>query len=78
MALNTSMIVDVYNFNSSGNYFVNKVQSVIPLPAQFVKAVSPDSRVHVYSKIIYQMPNGLVKEAYTAETVAQLQTKSTA
>jgi hypothetical protein len=78
MALNTSIIVDVYNFDGVGNYFVNKQQQSIPLPAQFVKAVSPDSRVYVYSKILYQMPNGLIQEAYTAETVAQLQAKSVA
>lgn len=72
----TQLIVDVYHFNSVGNYFVNKQQTVVPLPAQFVKAQSPDPRVYCYSKILYQMPNGLIKEAYTAETVAALTSRA--
>lgn len=68
----TQLIVDVYNFDSSGNFFVNKVQQAIPLPAQFVKATSPDSRVYVYSKIVYEQPKGFPRQAYTAETVAAL------
>lgn len=78
MASNSSILVDVYSFNSVGNYFVSKQQQPIPLPALFVKAQSPDPRVYCYSKIVYQMPDGGIREAYTAETVAQLNTKANA
>lgn len=78
MAQNSSIIVDVYSFESAGNKYTGKKQMTIPLPAQAVPAVSPDPTVFCYSKLVYQMPTGLVKEAYTAETVAQLNTKMTA
>lgn len=78
MAFNTGIIVDCYDFNSVNNKYVTKRQQVIPLPAQVVKATSPDSSVFVYSKIVYQMPDGAVQECYTAETVQQILTKMNA
>jgi hypothetical protein len=78
MAQNSSIIVDVYSFASAGNKYTGKQQTTIPLPAQAVPAVSPDSAVYCYSKLIYEMPKGMVREAYTAETVQALNTKMTA
>lgn len=78
MASNSSILVDVYSFNSAGNKFVSKQLTAIPLPATAVKASSPDSAVYVYSKIVYEQPRGMVQEAYTAETVSQINTKMTA
>lgn len=71
----TNLIVDVYKFDQVGNYFKEKVQTSIPLPAMFVRAQSLDPRVYVYSKIIFEMPKGQVQQAYCAETVQQLNTR---
>jgi len=78
MGANSSIICDVYDFSSVNNKFVKKTQTAIPLPATFDPATSPDPNVFVYSKVVYQMPTGLVKEAYTAETVSQLLVKANA
>lgn len=78
MGLNTTISVDVYKFDTSGNYFREKVLTGIPLPAIFVKAQSPDPRVYCYSKIVYEFPKGNVQQAYTAESVSSLITKSNA
>lgn len=87
MALNTVISVDVYDFSSTGNAYVTKRRQAIPLPAEFVDITSatrpngsPDPRVYCYSKILYHEggAGGLLKEAYTAETVAQLITKANA
>jgi hypothetical protein len=75
MAANSVLSVTVYNFDSTGNKYVNKQLRAIPLPCEILPASSPDSLVYVYSKILYQSPDGFRKEAYTAETVAQLVTR---
>lgn len=81
MALNTVLAVTVYDFESTGNNFVAKKLRAVPLPAEFVDITgetningSPDQRVYCYSKILYHQggPGGILKEAYTAETVAAL------
>lgn len=62
--------IDVYFFSSVGNAFVRKETQIIPLPAKFVPcAPGPDSRMRVYTKIIYGNPP---QEAYVSQTVAQL------
>jgi hypothetical protein len=66
------LLVDVYSFASSGNKFVSKKLQAIPLPVQFVTAQSPDPTVFVYSKILYEMPKGMIQEAYVAESVSSL------
>lgn len=76
MASNSNILTTVYNFDQVNNKFVNKALQSIPLPAMFVAAQSPDSSVFCYSKVVYEFPRGLVKEAYTAETVAQLSVKA--
>lgn len=80
MASNSSLSTTVYNFDATGNKFKSKQLQAIPLPAEFVPATSPDPAVFVYSKIIYREAggSGMLKEAYTAETVAQLITKANA
>ena len=77
MALNNTITVDVYYFNSVGNTFVRKQTENIPLPAKFVPvSPGPDGRMRVYSKIIFG-PNYSM-EAYVGQTVAQLQALATA
>ena len=80
MGLNTVISVDVYDFGNTGNAYSSKRLAALPLPAEFVDVTgaSPDPRVYVYSKIVYHQggPGGLLKEAYTAETVAELVTKA--
>jgi hypothetical protein len=79
MAQNSVISTDVYFFNSVGNKFVRKQLESIPLPAKFSPIAaggSPDPSVYVYSKINYG--TNFQQEAYSAETVAQLQTKANA
>lgn len=78
MAANSSILVDVYSFDAVGNKYAGKQQTSIPLPATAVLATSPDPTVFCYSKLVYEMPRGMTREAYTAETVAQLNTKMNA
>jgi len=77
MASNSSILVTVYDFNQVGNKFKKTYLQAIPLPAQFAVAVSPDpTGPMIYSKITYEQPRGMINEAYTAETVAQLAVKA--
>lgn len=69
------LLVDVYQFNSAGNKYSGKALQAIPIPCQVVAAVSPDSTVFCYSKVIYEMPKGMIKEGYTAETVSALSSR---
>lgn len=81
MALNTAIAVTVYNFDATGNKFRSKELRNIPLPAEVVPAVSPDPSVFVYSKLLYSEGGrlgGMLKEAYTAETVSQILTRMNA
>lgn len=80
MALNSVLVTDVYDFGTTGNAFASKKLTALPLPAQFIDCTgaSPDQRVSVYSKILFHEggPGGFLKEAYSAETVAQLAAKA--
>lgn len=74
----TVISVTVYNFDATGNKFKSKQLQAIPVPAEVVPATSPDPSVFVYSKILYTeggKTGGMLKEAYTAETVASIITK---
>ncbi len=65
--------IDVYHFDAIGNKFTRKETTNIPMPAQVVRANSPDNSMRTYSKIIYNR-NGVQTEAYVAQTVAQVTT----
>lgn len=69
------LLVDVYKFASAGNKFTSKALTAIPIPCQVVPATSPDPAVYCYSKVIYEMPHGLIQEGYTAETVEALSSR---
>lgn len=66
------LLVDIYQFNSAGNKYSSKALQAIPIPCQVVAATSPDPSVYVYSKVIYEMPKGMIQEGYTAESVSAI------
>jgi hypothetical protein len=77
MAMNNSIVIDVYYFNSVGNQFVRKQTENIPLPIKFQPcAPGPDGRMRVYTKINYG--ENYQQEAYVGQTVAAVQTLATA
>lgn len=69
------LLTDVYQFNNPGNKYSGKALTAIPIPCQVVQATSPDPTVFCYSKVVYEMPRGMVREGYTAETVAALSSR---
>jgi hypothetical protein len=77
MAMNNSIVIDVYYFNSVGNAFVRKQTENIPLPIKFVPcAPGPDRAMRVYTKILYG--DHFQQEAYVGQSVAAVQTLVTA
>lgn len=66
------LLVDVYQFAAAGNKYSGKALQAIPIPCQVVNATSPDPTVFCYSKVIYEMPKGMIQEGYTAETVSAI------